>query len=54
LSMIKSCVYCGTPVTITNREEGSFRSHGINLITLRVSCSSCSSRKIQPMQSEDS
>jgi hypothetical protein len=53
LSMIKPCVYCGSPVIITNSEEDSFRSHGINPVTLRVSCSSCSNRKIQPVQSED-
>ena len=54
LSLIKACVYCGSPVTITNEEEISFQSHGINLLTLRVACASCDDKKIQPMIAEDS
>ena len=41
-------------VTITNDEEISFQSHGINLLTLRVACASCDDKKIQPMIAEDS
>jgi hypothetical protein len=53
MSLVKSCVYCGTHVTITNKEEKSLLARGINLINLRVSCNFCSDKKIQPMQSED-
>jgi len=53
MAKMKSCVYCGAPVTITEIEENSLQSHGINIITLRVACSECDERKIQPIQSED-
>jgi hypothetical protein len=53
MSLTKPCVYCGSRVTITDAEEYSFQSHGINLSTLRVSCDICDDRKLQPMQSED-
>lgn len=50
----KPCIYCGTDVIMTKEEAKIFSSHGVNLVTLRLSCSLCSDRKIQPMQSEDS
>ena len=53
MALTRSYVYCGSAVTITDEEENSLQAHGVNLITLRVSCSSCDNRKIQPMQSED-
>ena len=51
--MIKPCVYCGSPVTMTTEEENSFQARGINVLSLRVACPSCDDRKIQPMMSED-
>jgi hypothetical protein len=53
MSMIKPCVYCGSPVSITTQEEKSFQAHGINLLTLRVACASCDYKKIQPLIAED-
>ena len=54
MSLTKGCTYCGNPVTITNEEENAFLTRRINLIMVRVACSQCSDKKIQPMQSEDS
>ncbi|MGH9991399.1 MAG: hypothetical protein ACREAZ_01985 [Nitrososphaera sp.] len=54
LSLTKPCTYCGSPVTITDEEENSLVTRRINLVTVRVSCPSCSDKKIQAMYSEDS
>lgn len=53
MALTKPCVYCGSAVTITDKEENSLQAHGISLNSLRVSCPSCDDRKIQPLQSED-
>jgi RNase P subunit RPR2 len=51
--MTKPCIYCGVPVLITVEEEKRLTKYGISVDMVRVSCSKCDDRKLQPMMSED-